>query len=277
MVEHNYWNDAVVYEYDEAAYKESETAYEEEWLHYAEEWLGHEEEPYPLLTGFDEYKTNNWSASTLDGYLMALVKGFINVDIRSELDQHIMELLEDEWFYQWPLVHWAYASRLLHGVGCRKSKKNRKRAVDLLLPMARNGCPGALYDIGCCYMKGEQIEQSYVKAIYCWTMASGKGYLKANPAISDEYWTGSYAYHEAEIPVTLKYAFLCANIKIFIKDRGITESNITQKLNTQGRKDFRKLCNEWKRLEKEIVAKAPLLMSASLFWDDENNPYKITI
>lgn len=266
--------------------EEEEQTYDEDLQCYQEEeelrYTGEEdpfckEKLYPLLGGFENYKPDLVQAGTLDSYLMFLVKGFINVEIRSDLDQHIMELLEDEWFYQWPLVHWAYASRLLHGVGCRKSIKNKKKAIDILLPMARNGCPGALYDIGCCYMNGWHLEQSYVKAIYCWTMASGKGYAPAKKALSKEYWEGQYSRYEETFPVTLRYAIVCANINTFIETNGITERNITEKLSPLGRKEFKMICKKMKLLEKEIATNAPLLMTASLFWDDENNPYKITI
>lgn len=275
MSECDYWNDTLG---DDATQPYDEQEWVREWDRYLEDDEPIcEETSFPLLAGFEEYKTDKVGAATLDAYLMYLIKGYMNATTREDLDLHIMELLEDEWFYQWPLVHWAYASRLLHGVGCRKSNKNKKKAVDILLPMARNGCPGALYDIGCCYMNGWHLEQSYVKAIYCWTMAYGKGYLIAKSALRDEYLTGRYAWHDAEIPVTLKYAFICANINILIEDHKITESSINKEFNPQIRNIFRKLGSEWKKLEKEIVAKTPLLMTADLFWDDENNPYKVTI
>ena len=260
------WDDEGFYQYDEAEFEKAKAEDEEAMKRFLAEL-------YPLMEGFQEYNTETVHASTLDEYLMFLVKGHINVYLRSGLSMHLMDLLEDEWFYQWPLIHWAYASNLLRGTGC---KKDVNGAVDILLPMARNGCPGALYDIGCCFMNGWGVEESYTKAIYCWLKAWEKGYRLAKEDLKPEYWTGRFNEHE-EIPTDLKYAFVGNILHWFMTERHLTEQNIIDKLNSQEKNAFRKLGNQMKRLEKELIKEAPLPTSANLFYDDDNNPYKVTI
>lgn len=85
------WDDETIYKYDEAEFERAKAEYEAaEQRSYAEE--------YPLIEGFEKYNTETVSASTLDEYLMFLVKGYINVSLRSGLSMHLMDLLEDEWF-----------------------------------------------------------------------------------------------------------------------------------------------------------------------------------
>ena len=265
MSNYDPWDNGV-YQYDEAEFEKAKAEDEEA----MERFLA---EQYPLMSNFEEYKTETVHASTLDEYLMFLVKGHINVYLRSGLSMHLMDLLEDEWFYQWPLIHWAYASNLLRGVGC---KKDIKSAVDILLPMAREGCPGALYDIGCCYMNGWGVEESYTKAIYCWLKAWEKGYRLAKEDLKPEYWTGRFNEH-LEIPTDLKHAVVCEILHWFITEWNLTKENVNDKLDTKGKEAFRKLDRQIKNLEKKMIEEAPLRESAKLFYDDDNNPYKVTI
>lgn len=260
------WDDETIYKYDEAEFERAKAEYEAaEQRSYAEE--------YPLIEGFEKYNTETVSASTLDEYLMFLVKGYINVSLRSGLSMHLMDLLEDEWFFQWPLIHWAYASNLLRGIGC---KKDIKRAIDILLSMARNDCPGALYDIGCCYMNGWGVETSYTKALYCWLKAWEKGYHQAKEELKLEYRTGRFDEHE-EVPTVVKYALICEITNWFVTERNLTEMNINDKLDNRDKNELRKLNRQLKRLEKELKKEAPLRTFAKQFYDDDNNPYKIKI
>lgn len=265
MSNYDPWDNGV-YQYDEAEFEKTKAEDEEA----MERFLA---ELYPLIDGFEEYNAETVSASTLDEYLMFLVKGYINVYLRPGLSMHLMDLLEDEWFYQWPLIHWAYASNLLRGVG---SKKDIKSAVDILLPMARNGCPGALYDIGCCYMNGWGLEESYTKGIYCWLRAWDNGYRHAKDALKLEYRGGRFNEHE-EVPTYLKHVFVCKILHWFMTEKKITERNIDEQHNNQEKKEFRKLGKQIKQLEKELIEETPFRESAKLFYDDDNNPYKVTI
>ena len=266
MSDYMTWDDETTYKYDEVAFEKAKAAYEEEQEHFYAEQC-------PLIGEFEKYNTETVSASTLDQYLMFLVKGYINVGLRTGLESHLMDLLEDEWFYQWPLIHWTYASRLLRGVGC---KKDIKSAVDILLPMARNSCPAALYDIGCCYMNGWGVETSYTKAIYCWLKAWEKGYHPAKEDLMTEYWSGKFKTHE-EVPTYVKHAFVCQILHWFMTDRNLTEKNIADKLDSWEKNEFRKLRTRVKQLEKELQKEVPLRESAHLFYDEDNNPYKINI
>ena len=263
MSNYAHWDDDGIYQYDEAEFEKAKAEYEAaEERFYAEQC--------PLIGGFEKYNTESVYASTLDEYLMFLVKGHINVSLRSGLSVHLMDLLEDEWFYQWPLVHWAYASNLL------RCKKDVKSAVDILLPMARNGCPGALYDIGCCYMNGWGVDVSYTKVIYCWLRAWELGYRLAKEDLKPEYWTGRFNEHE-EIPTYLKLTFISNFLNWFEEDRNLTKGNADDKLSSLEKNAHRKLRNQKKRLEKRLKEEAPLRESAKLFYNDDNNPYEVTI
>lgn len=244
----------------------SDTAYYESEQRYMEKY-------YPLIAGFKDYNIEHKSAHTLDEYLMFLVKGYINVHIRSNLDKHLMELLEDDWFYQWPLIHWTYASRLLYGTGCRKSVK---RAVDILLPMAREGCPGALYDIGYCYMKGLCVEQSYAKGIHYWVLSSRKGYIVAQDELRIEYFYGQYGNFK-ELPIKVQYDFICEVKNVFLKFKGATEMNASRKLDKEDYEKYEKLYKKEKRLKTEVVKKERLQEIGSFFWSEDENPYKIDV
>ena len=247
-------------------YLNSDTAYCESEQRYLEK-------NHPLLVGFKDYKIEHQYTHTLDEYLMALVKGYINVSIRSDLDKHLMELLEDNWFFQWPLIHWTYASRLLYGIGKRKSVK---KAIDLLLPMAESGCPGALYDIGYCHMKGLHLEKSYSKGIHYWIMASSKGYEIAQNDLKQEYLNGLYGNYK-ELPIKVQYDFICEVKRVFLKSRYATETTARSKLDKEDFDIYDKLCKKENRLKKEVAKKQPLHEIGIFFWGEDENPYKIDI
>ena len=220
---------------------------------------------YPLEAGFKEYNCLPEYADTLDEYLMLLIKGFINAQIRTHLEKHVMELFEDEWFHQWPLVRWDYASRLLHGTGYRK---NVKQAIELLLPLSEEGCPGALYDIGYCYMNGLKFKRSYAKAFHYWIQASRKGYHIAQEELRNDYLSRANGYYN-NFPIELKLDFA------FEIQRLHSEGNLYKKFGEKQKKEYDKFCKETKKLEKQVLEKTRLRETASLFWSDEENPYKI--
>ena len=231
------------------------------------------DENYPLLIGFDHYDSSSKYAVTLDGYLLSLVRGFINTSLKTDLDKHVMELLEDEWFHRWPLVHWAYASRLLYGIGCRK---NVKRAVSILLPMAEKECPGAMYDIGYCYMNGLGLEKSYTKAIYYWIKASAAGFISAKQDLKTTYFYGNREDYKG-LPPELRLYFVYEVINIYMEEKGATEDNLATKLSKKELGILKKLCSETTRIEKEISKRSRLREIHRFFWGDDDNPYKIKI
>lgn len=102
-------------------------------------------------------------ATAIDEYLVYLINGYINVTLVERLEKYFLEMIKDEWFHQWPLVRWAYASRLLYNP--KASEKKIKRAVEILLPLAEEGYPCALGDMAYCYRYGLGVERSYENAI----------------------------------------------------------------------------------------------------------------
>ena len=141
-------------------------------------------EYYPIADNSDFYKTTKISASTLDEYLMSLIRGYINIELPEDLNKHLMEVLEDDWFLKWPLVQWAYWSRTLYGIGRRK---NVKQSAKNLIPMAKAGNPGALFDIGYCHRYSGGLEINYDRGICLWIEASKRGYRKAWEELYREY------------------------------------------------------------------------------------------
>ena len=55
------------------------------------------------------------------------------------------------------------------------------------------------------------------------------------------------------------------------------EAYIADKLDSWEKNEFRKLRTQVKHLEKELQKEAPLRETAHLFYDKDNNPYKINI
>ena len=227
------------------------------------------EEQYPHLSYLDKDKRTFIKTTTLDEYLYLLMNGFVNVELRSELEKYLMELLEDEWFYQWPFVYWAYASRLLYKA---KSDRAKKRAVALLLPLAEAKCPGALYDIGYCYMHGEGLEYSYSKAIHNWVLASQLGYLNAQESLLSEYRSAS---DYKKLPIECNLEFHYEVINLILKKNNADEFTIDTKLSDKECKKLRKFAKETRHLEEQVSKQSQLQEIGKFFWgDDEENPYK---
>ena len=51
-----------------------------------------------------EYKITKLEATTIDEYISLLNDGYINVEIRENLKKYLVELIEDEWFQQYPML-----------------------------------------------------------------------------------------------------------------------------------------------------------------------------
>lgn len=242
-------------------------------MDYQKEYEEYLREKEPLYFGFKNYSSEIQGSGTIDGYLMLLIKGYINAGTRSDLDKHIMDVLEDEWFWQWPLVRWAYASRLLYGIGCRKKVK---KAVELLLPLCQKGYPGAVFDIGCCYMNGWGMEKSYAKAIDCWTKASIGGYEKAQEQLLLEFYTGEHGDYK-DLPLRVRVDYLNEAVRMVLKSHNATIDTICDKLSNKQRQQLARACREILRSENKLPKQTYLRDAASLFWDDDENPYKIDV
>ena len=226
------------------------------------------EEHYPHSLHILKDKRTYYRADTIDEYLDFLINGFINVELRRGLEKYLMELLEDEWFHQWTFVHWAYVTRLLYKA---KSDRAKRNAVELLQPLVEAKCPGALYDIGYCYMNSVGLEYSYDKAIHYWILASQIGYIKAQEDLIMEY---DYDFGYKSLPDELRLQFHHEVTNLIIKDNDLDEYNIPRKFNKKERAKFTKFCKETKRLEEHIQKQHRLQDIGEFFWGKDENPYK---
>ena len=218
--------------------------------------------------------TTTIEATALDEYLVYLINGYINVTLVERLEKYFLELIKDKWFHQWPLVRWAYATRLLYNP--KTSEKNIKRAVEMLLPLAEEGYPCAVGDLAYCYRYGLGVELSYEKAICLWYLASGNGYSKARDCLKMEY----EARCSKELPEELRLFLVNSVLHMFIEDRKLSVVDhviYPEGLSEYSTKALNKLCNENKRLCKAVKEKSYLRHCGQLCWSDEDNPYSIGI
>ena len=230
-----------------------------------------EPEFHDVLSKEKDYIIERKTTEFLDEYLASLIQGHINIEASSKLNIYIKEILEDEWFLQWPLVRWAYASRILNGVAYRK---NKKKAIEILLPLAQEGCPNALYDIGYCYRYGEGLERNYEKAICLWILSCNWGYYLAYEKLEWEHHLKEYK----KLGDELRFFFLLQLILGFVREYGLKVENgviNTEGLNETNSKTLRKFLYEYNSLKKIIVEKAWLRETADIFWAEDDNLYKI--
>ena len=233
-----------------------------------EEYL---EEHYPHCLHLLKDKCTAYRADTLDEYIDFLINGFINVELRRGLEKYLMELLEDEWFHQWPLVHWAYVTRLVYNA---KSDRARKRAAELLYPLVEAKCPGALHDIGYCYRHAAGLEYSYDKAIHYWILASQLGYLNSQKELIMEY---NYDSNYKSLPDELRLQFHYEVTKLILKENDVDEYNIPRKFDKKECEKFKKFCKETKKLEDLVQKQHRLQEIGEFFWGEDENPYKTNL
>ncbi len=199
-----------------------------------------------------EYKITKLEATTIDEYISLLNDGYINVEIRENLKKYLVELIEDEWFQQYPMLRWAYATKLLHGDGC---EQDVDRAVDILYPLSTEGYPGAMSDMAECYCYGVNVEKSYERAICLWIEASKKGYYGARDKLMFEYEMKHYKNLSDEMRLFFIYELFVASVK----EKGIDDQN--SKIDVSGlgeeeQKKIKRLYNEGNKLQKAIYEKA---------------------
>lgn len=221
-----------------------------------------------------EVNTAANEATALDEYLVYLINGYINVTLVERLEKYFLELIKDKWFHQWPLVRWAYATRLIYNT--KTSEKNIKRAVEILLPLAEEGYPCAVGDLAYCYRYGLGVELSYEKAVCLWFLASGNGYGKARECLKMEYESSC----SKELPEELRLFLVNRVLWMFIEDHSLSvvDSIVCHEgLSEYATKALNRLCNENKRLCKAVKEKSYLRHCGQLCWSDEDNPYSIGI
>ena len=229
-----------------------------------------ETEFHGILNKKGDYITEIKTTEFLDEYLGSLIKGYINISLSADLEDYLKELLEDEWFFQWPSIQWAHSTRILHG-----NKRGKKKAIENLFQLAKEGYPGAIYDVGKCYRNGERVERDYKKWICLLIVSSNMRYQEADNELEWE-----FKYREAkelgiELRFFLLHCLLLAGIRRYnlkIENDTIIES---EKIHPTIFKDYKKAFSEYKRLKKTVVEKDRLRSTFELLYGDEDNPYKI--
>lgn len=213
-------------------------------------------------------------ATTIDEYLVRLIQGYVNVKIEERLEKYLFELIKGEWFQQWPLVRWAYATRLLHND--KASARDLECAATILFQLAQEGYPNALSDVAFCYCYGIGVERSYEKALCLWIFASKKGYHRAHEELKREF----DLTRSKDISDELRFFLVNRMLWIFIMEHNVpvVDSVIYPEcLDEKVQKQLRKLCYEHRRLGKIVIHKAVFRHSGRLCWSDEENPYNIEI
>ena len=130
----------------------------------------------------ENYSYEERKRTTINQCLNDLIAGYADADVSMELGKHFMELMEDEYFLQWPLIRYRYASNLLTGYfgGCSEDdyiRGNPELGLKLLVPMAEAGLATAQYDLGRYYQWEEHQEDIGWKWV---VKASRQGYYRAN-------------------------------------------------------------------------------------------------
>lgn len=206
-------------------------------------------------------------AETIDEGIKYLMDGYFNTTIRSHIEPHFMRMIQNEYFHKWPLIRRAYASDMLHGMYCAK---NVERAIEILIPLANDGCDGAIYDIGYCYKQGIKFDKSYNKCIYLWIKASKNGYREAQRALEEEYRNKDYKNASEE----LRFYLLDEIYRFKTEGKNITDK-VTQYFSELEIKKLNLIISERNRLSKFVVERQHLRDASRLFWNDEENPYRI--
>ena len=226
------------------------------------------------LPPIDKIKVNTRMvvATPLDEYLVRLNKGFINVTLEERLERYLVELLKDEWFHQWAPVRWAYATRLLYNP--KASDGDIRHALDIIIPLANEGYPGALNDLAHCYCYAVGVERSYEKAICLWVIASAKGQHDAQEALKQEY----YLSRSKELSEELRLFLVRQVVRVLVRENNVRVTDSGPELDgvpSGARTILKKLYNERKRLCKAVETKAHLRQANDLWYSVEDNPYNV--
>lgn len=214
------------------------------------------------------------TATTIDEYLMLLRKGYINVGIRPELDKHLKELLEDDWFLQWPAVRCLYAETLsATKVWDKDWERNKKRATEIQDPLAKEGWPSAMTYVASSWFHDSDLGPKNPNRGICLILeASRKGYLCAQRYLFWEYRSGYYKRYCEEIQMFLIYEAMMA----FLAEKNATKENYGEKLTEEELVEFNRMKNQGKKIEAVVTERAYLrTTSADFFWPKDEGPYEI--
>lgn len=100
-----------------------------------------------------KYSYDRRDPTTINQCINELVDGYADARVHMELGKNLFELIQDEWFHQFPLVRYKYASMLMHGYFCGPSEDdyiegNKALGKELILPFAEAGLAVAQFDMG---------------------------------------------------------------------------------------------------------------------------------
>lgn len=225
------------------------------------------------------YVTSIVTATTIDEYIKLLAEGYINVEIREELDKYLTELLENEWFHQWPLVRLEYASRSLNRkteVNYQKNSKceeNVDYEIELLDSLSKEGWPNAMAKIGARYYAyGGFLKHNYESCVCLWIYSIRKGYLAAGGYLYSLFMTGEYEQLCEELQMIL----LKEVSNWFLKKHNVTLEDYTEKLDKVELENYKKMVKRLEKLQKTLSER--LFMRETVgkfFWPDGDSPYDI--
>lgn len=226
-----------------------------------------------------ECKTSKITATAIDEYIKLLIEGYINAEIREELDKYVTELLENEWFHQWPLVRLEYASRLLHRkteVNYKKNKKceeNVDREIEIIDSLAKEGWPNAMAQIGVHYwVHGGFQKYNHESCVCLWIYASRKGYQNAGYCLFSQFITGEYE----QLCEELQMFVLEEASTWFLKDKGITLEDYSERLDKYDLEKYKKMRKGFEILKKTVSERTYMRKTiGSLCWPNGESPYEI--
>ena len=213
-------------------------------------------------------------ATTLDEYLMLLRKGYINVDIRPELNKHLKELLEDSWFLQWPAIRCLYADKLLEIKGYDKRwAKYYQIATRIHDPLAKEGWPRAMAHIACCWFDNSDLGPKNPNRGICLMLeASRKGYRGAQGFLNWEYCSDHYKNYCEEIQMFI----VNEAITWVLVRNGATKENYRELLSECDVIKIDQMKNKGKKLEAVVTERMYLrTTTTNLFWYKGESPYEI--
>ena len=104
----------------------------------------------------DNYTYDVIYARTLNECINNLAQGYAGTVLPCDLERYFLELVEDEYFFRYPLIRYMYAHMLILGYWvlddfqtqtCFRKGEDRELAKEILLPMAEAGLAPAQYDI----------------------------------------------------------------------------------------------------------------------------------
>lgn len=226
-----------------------------------------------------KYVVSKVTATTIDEYIRLLIEGYINVEVREELDKYIDELLENKWFHQWPLVQLEYVLRSIHRKQEINCKKNIKRDVnidceiEILEALSIDGWPNAMTEIGAYnYIYKRQSEHSYERFVCLCVFSSRKGFLSAGGRLYSVILSGEYE----TLPEELQLLVLKEASSWLLINKGATLEDYEEKLEKYDLEEYKKMCRKVEKLQKTVSERFFMRETAGrLFWSDGGSPYDI--